>query len=31
MISKAFTDIIYAVTEKDRSAEQHGYMKKRGA
>jgi hypothetical protein len=31
MISKAFTDIVYAVTEKDRSAEQHGYMKKRGA
>jgi hypothetical protein len=31
MISKAFTDIVYAVTEKNRSSEQHGYMKKRGA
>jgi len=31
MISKALTDLLYTVTEKSRSAEQHGYMKKRGA
>jgi hypothetical protein len=31
MISKALTDLTYAVTEKDRVTEQHGYMKKRGA
>lgn len=32
MISKAFTDIIYALTEKDRENNdmQHGYMKHRG-
>jgi len=31
MISKAMTDLVYAVTEKGRVDEQHGYMKKRGA
>lgn len=32
MISKAFTDIVYALTEKDRlqNTTQHGYMKNRG-
>lgn len=31
MISKAFTDMIYAITEKDRCSEQHAYMKNRGS
>jgi len=31
MISKAMTDLVYAVTESGRVDEQHGYMKKRGA
>jgi len=31
MISKAMTDLVYAVTESGRVSEQHGYMKKRGA
>jgi len=31
MISKAFTDLIYSITEKDRCSEQHAYMKKRGS
>jgi hypothetical protein len=31
MISKAFTDMLYSVTESGRSEEQHGFMKRRGA
>lgn len=31
IISKALTDLVYAVSENNRSLEQHGYMKNRGA
>jgi hypothetical protein len=31
MISKALTDMVYSVSERSRSPEQHGYLRNRGA
>jgi retron-type reverse transcriptase len=31
MISKAFTDLIYSITENTRNPDQHAYVKRKGA
>lgn len=31
MISKALTDLVYSMTENDRSEEQHAYVRRKGA